>query len=247
LADSLKTSGNVSRSEQILKRALHLAPLDGSTWNQYAMLEADLGQTGRAIEKLQKALALNPDLPEGDLNLATLFVREAQIEPAEAALKRALSIDPYDAAAYDLMGQVLVGKNETSMALHSFQKATHLRPDYGLYLYNYALALVAAQRSDEARTQAQAAVNADRNLAEGHVLLGDLLAKDQRLAEAVSEYQQAVKLQPGFSLAQLDLGLVLAAQGELRSATEHLRKAAAGRDANVDRQAAQALKRISNH
>jgi tetratricopeptide (TPR) repeat protein len=90
-------------------------------------------------------------------------------------------------------------------------------------------------------------VNADRNLAEGHVLLGDLLAKDQRLAEAVSEYQQAVKLQPGFSLAQLDLGLVLAAQGELRSATEHLRKAAAGRDANVDRQAAQALKRISNH
>jgi len=103
------------------------------------MLEADLGRTGRAIEKLQKALALDPDLPEGDLNLATLFVREAQMEPAETALKRALSIDPYDAAAYDLMGRVLAGKNEMSMALYSFQKATHLRPDYGPYLYNYAL------------------------------------------------------------------------------------------------------------
>src|SRR5437660_8862689 len=80
-----------------------LSPLDGSSWNQYAMLEADLGRTGRAIEKLQKALALDPDLPEGDLKLATLFVREAQMEPAETALKRALSIDPYDAAAYDLM------------------------------------------------------------------------------------------------------------------------------------------------
>ncbi len=246
-AASLKTSGNVSRSEQILNQALHLAPLDGSTWNQYAMLEADLGRTGRAIEKLQKALALDPDLPEGDLNLATLFVREAQMEPAETALKRALSIDPYDAGAYDLMGRVLAGKNEMSMALYSFQKATHLRPDYGPYLFNYALALVAAQRLDEARTQAQAAVNADPNLAEGHVLLGGLLARDQRLAEAVSEYQQAVKLQPSFSLAHLDLGLVLAAQGDLRSATEHLRKAAAGRDPNVVRQAAQALQRISNH
>ncbi len=246
-AASLKTSGNVSRSEQILKQALHLAPLDGSTWNQYAMLEADLGRTGRAIEKLQKALALDPDLPEGDLNLATLLVREEQMEPAETALKRALSIDPYDAAAYDLMGRVLAGKNETSMALYSFQKATHLRPDYGPYLFNYALALAAAQRLDEARTQAQAAVNADPNLAEGHVLLGGLLARDQRLAEAVSEYQQAVKLQPGFSLAHLDLGLVLAAQGDLRSATEHLRKAAAGRDPNVVRQAAQAIQRISNH
>jgi tetratricopeptide (TPR) repeat protein len=246
LAASLKTSGDVSRSEQILNRALDLAPLDGSTWNQYAMLEADLGRTGRAIEKLQKGLALNPDLPEGDLNLATLFVQEAQMEPAETALKRALSIDPYDAAAYDLMGRVLSGKNEVSMALYSFQKATHLRPDYGPYLYNYALALMAAQRLDEARTQARAAVNADPNLAEGHVLLGRLLAGDQRLAEAVTEYQQAVKLQPGFSLAHLDLGLLLARQGDLQSATEHLRKAAAGKDPNVVRQAAEALQRISN-
>ena len=90
-------------------------------------------------------------------------------------------------------------------------------------------------------------MNADPNLAEGHVLLGGLLAGDHRLAEAVSEYQQAVKLQPGFSVAHLHLGLVLAAQGDLPSATEHLRKAAAGSDPNVVRQAAQALQRISNH
>ena len=209
------------------------------------MLEADLGRTGPAIDKFQKALALDPDLPEGDLNLATVFFQEAQMESAEAALKRALSIDPYDAAAYDLMGRVLTRKNEMSMALYSFQKATHLRPDYGPYLYNYALALAGAERLDEARTQARAAVNADPDLAEGHVLLGGLLEKDQRLAEAVSEYQQAVKLDPGFSLAQLDLGLALAAQGDLRSATEHLRKAAAGKDPNVVQQAAQALERIS--
>jgi tetratricopeptide (TPR) repeat protein len=62
-------------------------------------------------------------------------------------------------------------------------------------------------------------VNADPNLAEGHILLGKLLARDQRLAEAVSEYQQAVKLQPGFSLAHLDLGLALAAQGPRTSAS----------------------------
>jgi tetratricopeptide (TPR) repeat protein len=247
LAASLKTLGDVSRSEQILNQALQLAPLDGSTWNQYAMLEADLGRTASAREKLQKALALDPDLPEGDLNLATLLVREGQIEPAETALKRALSIDPYDAAAYDLRGRVLEGKNATSRALDSFRKATHLRPDDARYLYNYALALVAAEQFDEARTQAQAAVKVDPNLAEGHLLLGELLAKHQRLAEAVSEYQQAVKLQPDFSLAHLDLGLVLAAQGDLQGATEHLRKAAAGKDPNVVRQAAQALQQISNH
>lgn len=94
----------------------------------------------------------------------------------------------------------------------------------GPIFHNYALALVGAQRLDETRAQAQAAVKADPNHAESHTLLGELLARDQRLAEAVSEYQQAVKLQPDFSRVHLDLGLVLAAQGDLRGATEHLRK-----------------------
>jgi len=126
------------------------------------------------------------------------------------------------------------------------EKAMHLRPNYGPYLYNYALALVGAQRLDEARVQAQAAVKADPSLAEGHVLLGGLLARDQRLAEAASEYQQAVKLQPDLSRVHLDLGLILAAQGDLPGATEHLRKAAAGGDPNVAQQAALALRRIDN-
>ena len=246
LAASLKTLGNVSRSERILNQALHLAPQDASVWYQYGILEAQLGRTGSAVEKLQKALVLNPDLPEGYTNLARLLVREAQIDPAETALKCALGIDPYDAAAYDLTGQVAAGKNETSKALYNFQKATHLRPNDGPYLYNYALALAGAQRLEEARAQAQAAVNADPSLAEGHVLLGGLLARDQRLAEAASEYQQAVKLQPDLSRVHLDLGLILATQGDLPGATEHLRKAAAGRDPNVAQQAAQALRRLDN-
>jgi len=246
LAASLKTLGNVSRSEQMLNRALHLAPQDADIWYQYGILEAQLGRTGSAVEKVQKALALDPDLPEGYMTLASLFVREDQRDPAETALKHALSIDPYDAAAYDLMGRVLAEKNETSAALYNFQKATHLRPNYGPYLYDYALTLVRAQRLDEARTQAQAAVKADPNHAESRTLLGELLARDQRWAEAVSEYQQAVKLQPDLSRAHLDLGLVLAIQGDLPGATVHLRKAAAGRDPNVAQQAAQALRRIGN-
>jgi len=246
LAASLKTLGNVSRSEQMLNRALHLAPQDADIWYQYGILEAQLGRTGSAVEKVQKALALDPDLPEGYMTLASLFVREDQRDPADTALKHTLSIDPYDAAAYDLMGRVLAEKNETSAALYNFQKATHLRPNYGPYLYDYALALVRAQRLDEARTQAQAAVKADPNHAESRTLLGELLARDQRWAEAVSEYQQAVKLQPDLSRAHLDLGLVLAIQGDLPGATVHLRKAAAGRDPNVAQQAAQALRRIGN-
>jgi len=246
LAASLKTLGKVSQSEQMLNRTLHFAPLDASVWYQYGMLEAELGRTGSAVDKLQKALALNPDLPEGYMSLASLFVREAQLDHAETALQRALSIDPYDAAAYNVMGRVLAGKNETSTALYNFQKATQLRPNYGPYLYDYALALVRAQRLDEGRAQAQAAVNADPKLAQSHALLGGLLARDQRLAEAASEYQYAVKLQPDFNLVHLDLGLILAAQGDLQSATEHLRKAAADKDPNVARQAAQALQRIGN-
>ncbi len=246
LAAALKASGNLSRSEQILKRALDIAPSDASVWYQYSVFDSEAGRMDGALEKMKKAVALNPDLPEAFTGLATLFAGTGQMDLAGSALRRALDIDPYDAGAYDLQGRLLAGKGEMPEALYSFEKATHLRPAYEPYLYDYALMLVRLNRLDDAEKPAEAAVRADPNVAEAHELLGGLLARKAQLAQAASEYQDAVQLQPDFSRAHLDLGLVLAAEGDLTGAAEHLRKAAAGKDPNVAQQAALALQRIGN-
>jgi Flp pilus assembly protein TadD len=103
---------------------------------------------------------------------------------------------------------------------------------------------MSAGRFDDAQASVEAALRSDANMAEAHELLGGLLARKQQLPEAAREYREALRLHPGFDRAHLDLASVLAAQGDMPGAVEHLRAAAKGRDVRVAEQAAQALQRI---
>jgi tetratricopeptide (TPR) repeat protein len=244
LAGALRSSGDATRSEETLKHALQLAPQDANVWYQYGMLDAALGRAGSAIEKVTKAVSLNPDLTEGNTSLAGMLLAAGQVDLAAAAAQRALVIDPYDAAAYNVAGRTLASKGQNSEAVFDFEKATRLRPSYGPYQYDYALMLVRLNRFDDSQAAVEAGIKADPNLATAHELLGSLLARKSQLADAIREYQRAVELQPDFSRAQLDLGLALAAQGDLTGAADHLRRAEAAHDPAVAQRAVQALQRI---
>ena len=159
-------------------------------------------------------------------------------------MQEALRIDPYDARAYDLMGRVLAGKGQLPEALYAFEKATKLRPGYAPHLYDYALALMSAGRAEESQALVEAAIRADPKMSEAHVLLGGLLAQKRGFPEAAREYQEALRLNPAFDRAHLDLANVLAAQGDMEGAIEHLRAAAKGRDPRVAQVAAGALQRL---
>lgn len=244
LADALRASGDTTGSQDVLKHALHVAPLDPQNWYQSGILEAQLGQTGSALDKLTKALALDPDIPEGRFNLANLLLQTGQPEAAMASLQDALRIDPYDAAAYDLTGQILAREGKITEALYHFQKAVHLRPGYAPYLYDHALALVRAQQFDEARLEAQAATQANPAFAEAHEVLGGLFVREKQMDRARREYERVLELQPELGRAQLNLALILVSQGDVTAAAVHLRKAAGSADPNIARQATLALQRI---
>jgi Tfp pilus assembly protein PilF len=129
-------------------------------------------------------------------------------------------------------------------AFYNFGKAARLRPGYGPYLYDFALALVRADRFDEAQEQAEGAVRADSNLADAHQLLGGLFARKQQLPEAAREYRRTLELRPDSGRAHLLLGNVLAAQHDTSGAAEQLRIAAKDSDAAIAAQAAQMLRQI---
>jgi tetratricopeptide (TPR) repeat protein len=237
----------VTGSEQALKRALQTAPRDANVWYQYGMLDSGLGRTGSAIEKVTKAVSLNPDLNQGYTSLAGLLLATGQVDLAAAAAQHALNIDPYDATAYNVAGRTLASKGQNSEALFDFEKATRLRGSYGPYQYDYALMLVRLGRFDDAQAAVETALKLDPDLPAAHELLGSLLSRKSQLAGATREYRRAVELQPDFSRAQLDLGLALAAEGDLTGAADHLRKAAAAPDPAIAQRATLALQRIQQH
>jgi len=244
LASAWKAAGDLPRAEETFNRATQMARTSPAAWFQYGTVDYALGRIDAAIQKMEKAVAADPELQGEHTGLAELLAGTGQLDRAQAALQEALRIDPYDATAYDLTGRVLAGKGQLPEALYAFEKATRLRPGYGPHLYDYALALLSAGRVDQSQTQVEAAIQADPKMAEPHELLGGLLARKQQLPEAAREYREALRLNPNFDRAHLDLASVLAAQGDMPGAIEHLRTAANGRDPRVAEQAAGALQRL---
>jgi tetratricopeptide (TPR) repeat protein len=238
LARALRVARQPSRSAEALQRAIQIAPSDAASWYQSATLAG-------SIEKMQKVIALDPDLPGAYTTLAGFQAAAGQRDQAEAALREALRVDPYDAAAWDLAGRALAEKGQFPEALFDFEKAIHYRPDFAPYLYEYALTLSSAGQFDRAQENVEAALRADAKLAEAHALLGRLLARKRQLPEAVAEYSQAVRLRPDFARVRLDLASVFAAQGDMQRAAEQLREAAKSSDPEVARLAAGALQKIS--
>lgn len=244
LASALKGAGQTPRAEAILKRATQIAPASPAAWFQYGTVDYALGRIEEAIKKMEKGIALDPELPGEHTGLAELLVATGKANRAEAALQEALRIDPYDGTAYNLKGRVLAGKGELAESLYNFEMATRLRPGYGPHLYDYGLALLAMNRFDDAQVSAEAALQASPEMAEAHELLGGLLARKRLLPQAAREYAEALRLRPGFDRAHLDLASVLAAQGDMPGAIQHLREAAGGRDPRVAQEAAAALQRL---
>ena len=244
LAAGLSAGGESARAAEILKQAVEMAPSDPITWYRYGMLDLASGRTSDALAKIRQAIALDPSLPEQSRSLGEVLAKAGQPDRALTALREALRTDPYDDAAWDLAGRVLTEKGEMPEAFYDFEKAIRLRPGYGPHLHDYALALVRADRFDEAQERAEAAVKSDPSLADAHELLGGLYARKRQLPEAAREYRRTLELRPDSSGAHLRLGNVLAAQGDIAGASEHLRIAAGSRDRAIAQQATEALRRI---
>ena len=223
---------DLEHAEQILAQAVQIAPNDPESWFRYGVLTA-------SAERIEKAILLDPWLPDQSRRLA-------ELTHSESALKDALRTDPFDDAAWDLGGRILAEKSRLTEAFFDFERAIKLHPS-GQYLYDYALALVRADRFDDAEAKGEQALRADANLVEAHELLGGLHARKRELARSGAGICGGPGLEArSGARTHLRLGTVLSAEGDREGAALHFREAAKGNDAAVARQAQQALREIGN-
>lgn len=243
LASALEDSEQHRRAAEILQRAIQLQPADPISWHRMGLLDLAAGRLPDAIANFRRAIDLDPTLPEQSRTLGDALLRSGDSKSARAALEDALRTDPYDDAAWDLMGRVQTA-NELPEAFFDFERALRLRPNHAPFLHDYALALVRADRFDDAQQRAEAALKADPNLFATHELLGGLYLRKKQFAEAGREYRRMLELQPGSPRAHLRLGNLFAVQGDRSQALDHLRQAADGNDPAIARQANQAIQQL---
>jgi tetratricopeptide (TPR) repeat protein len=129
------------------------------------------------------------------------------------------------ALAHKESGTVLEYNGQTGEAIHQYQEAIRLKPDYDEAHYNLGLAFFRTGQMDEAIRQYQEALRLNPDYAEAHYDLGVALDRKGQIDEAISQYQEALHLNSGLAKAHGALGVALAGKGQMDQATSEYQEA----------------------
>jgi Flp pilus assembly protein TadD len=244
LADALSEAGQTTRAASVLHRALETSPAEPLLWYQLGIAEAAAGHDDDAIAAYRKAVALDPDLAEAHNLLGESLAGQGDLDGAEENFRRALQTNPDLPEALGNLGHLLAAGKRLDQAVYYFARSVQLKPNDAEVRINYSVTLAGLERFDEAERQIEAAVRADPKSPEARNFHGTLLARGGNSDEALREYLEATRLRPDFALAHLNAGRVLAAKGDRVQAAQHFREALRSGNENVQRQAAEELRRL---
>ena len=228
----------IEEASAALQQAVALAP--NSAAAHLAMADLLAGQSLFAQASLEyiAALKLHPDWLPALLGLGrTTLVQQLPLSAIDI-FTEAVKIAPQSAEAWIGLGQadVLAQKNYDA-AQQAFQTAVRLAPRRTDFFMDYAIVLRQNGRLKDAEAMLRRSLAADPENARIHYLLADLLVDfhptPDRLAEAQTHTQEALRLAPDAPPAQQQMAMLLLRQGKPQAAISLLQKVLAEDPGNV--------------
>ena len=172
------------------RRAIELRPDHVASLVNLSMAYARLGRTAEAEAPLRQAIAVEPRSGPAHFNLGLLLAESGREGEAKTELRRATELDPRNAAAaYNL--SVLVAKSSPREAAAIARRAAEAAPLQPRFAWTEAYFAAEAGDVAGARRVLEALVRAQPGYGDAWGLLGSLLEKEGRTAEAREVYRRA--------------------------------------------------------
>lgn len=210
LGQMLLDRGYAEEALPICREAIRLDP-------DMAALHHNLGNALRELERhvearaaYLEALRLEPDLAPALAHLGLTMVREGQAEGALPWVKRAVELDPFNAAFREILAEVYVEREEPGEAVEHFERALALagEPRPGVHLA-LGWALQEEGRLEEAHSQYGRALELQPDSAAAYLNLGGLAEVRGRMGEAEAAFRTATRVQPHAPLPHARLATLL--------------------------------------
>jgi non-specific serine/threonine protein kinase len=157
----------------------------------------------KGVAACDKALNLEPQLPEALAARARLYYSAQQYDEAVRFARTAIALKPNCDGAYDALGRALFSCDRYSEAAELVEKAVEANgDDYNLYI-SYRNALQRLGRADEARALAarqivvlERQLDANPDDVRARILLATRYAQMDRVEDSVNHLQIATALRP---------------------------------------------------
>src|SRR5437867_4264199 len=171
----------------------------------------------------QKALELDPELPEAHLSLACALGGAFDWRNAQIEFDRAIELNPNLAWAYEIYAWFLGGLGRLDEAIAKDKKAIELDPLNSFFQSALAYFLYHARRYDDAIVQIKKTLELDPASTLGRHLLGCCLLWKGDTAGAIAEFQRSKIVLTGAWYQGL-LGYAYAISGDRPKAEQMLRE-----------------------
>src|ERR1044072_4448704 len=194
LGVSYARTRDAEKARATFARMFKVTPGSASAYliNEQMMMRQQLEEL--AEKELQKALELDPRLPQANFLLGELAIYHAQIDRGVELLQKEIAVNPANGMAYYRLGEAYTRQLKWDEAIPPLQKSIWLNPYFsGPYI---VLGKVYLKKSDllNAENMLRRALQMDPNNYSGHHLLAQVLQQSNRADEARKEFELAEKL-----------------------------------------------------
>lgn len=224
------------------ERAHLFAPAE-FRWAYYlGIAQAALGKQREAATAFKAALKLDADHLPAQLRLADALLAAGQFGESRQLYEIAVKRNANIAQAHYGLGRIATASGNSAEAAGRYRKAIELFPEYGAAHYALGLAL----RDQGQTTQAQEHLARSQQLklsqptledplivsiaemnagASAHLKRGALLESAGKIAESITEHEQALEINPWLVQAHINLISLYGRTGQNEKAEKHYRAA----------------------
>ena len=226
LARAYVTNKNLAQATAQLEQALAINPDYIEANLLLAQLNLGAGKLQAVVAAMEQLRKKRPDLPQARVMLADGYRALGRLEEAAALFREELNITPQSAGDHFLLAVTLRQENKNAEARSEFEKVVELTPDNWRAVDQLVEMDVAEKQYDAATQRVRHYFQTKPDGAAGHFMLGKIHAPQHHWAEAESELQKAIDVDPNFSSAYESLISVYAAQRKLPQAIAELETSA---------------------
>ncbi len=212
---------------ELVSKAVKINPNCATYYNTLGNTLNCLNRHQEGRQRLERALELQPDMPEALYNLAFLEFAFRHYDEAEILYKKALKVRPQYAEAWFELGRVHFRQLKLKDAAECFRGSIRLRPKHSESYIQFALALHGIGMPDKMIPVLRRLLEFDPTESRAWSFLTSAYELLTRFVDALDCIQESLTVLPEEPRLYSEMGNVYFALGELDQSETALRKALA--------------------
>jgi Flp pilus assembly protein TadD len=172
------------------------APTPAQQEYEAGLAAINQGQAEKGIAHLEKAISLYAGFTQAHLLVGTAYIDTKQWEKAEVSLRRAIELDPKSMPAHYALGEMYQQQKKYQEAEKAIKEG--LKVEERSWQGHFALGRLYWEMNDLVKAGREVAktLQLKPDLAEAHLLGGNILLRARKNEDALYEFQEYLRLEP---------------------------------------------------